>query len=106
MTCIIFFKARTFKICIQNLFVMEDFISSENIHLIEHSSYKSKSLAERVLLKNFFAWCERQEVNKFLWIGIALFGLIGAVVPITLFAIYIAGNNFNLWILTCAVNVP
>jgi hypothetical protein len=82
---------------------MQELISSENIHLIERS-YKASAKTE--FLKNFFAWCERQEENRFFWMGIALFGLIGAVVPITLFAIYLAGNNFNLWIITCAVNVP
>ncbi|TDH27019.1 hypothetical protein EXU57_09465 [Segetibacter sp. 3557_3] len=63
--------------------------------------------AEKNILTAFLSWCEQQEDNRFLWLGITFFGLIGIAVPGTLFAVLVFGaNNFNLWILTCALNSP
>ncbi len=55
----------------------------------------------------FFAWCKAQEPNRFLWIAITLFGLIGLIMPYTLLSILFIGNqNLNLFLTICAVNVP
>ncbi len=43
---------------------MEQFISSENIHIIEHSSYKSKTSTERGFLKNFVGAPHRLQVGE------------------------------------------
>ncbi len=59
------------------------------------------------IFTHFLSWCEQQEDNRFLWLGLTFFGLIGVAVPGTLFVILMFGaNNFNLWILTCALNTP
>ena len=58
-------------------------------------------------LKRFLQWCNEQEKYRFLWLGISLFGHIGMVLPLTLLSIIFFGcNNFTLWIIACAVNVP
>jgi len=82
---------------------MEQTILTNNISVFETNTYSGKT----TLLKKFFNWCNAQEENRFLWLSVSLFGLIGAVVPLTLLAIYFfADNNFTLWIFVCAVNVP
>jgi hypothetical protein len=59
------------------------------------------------LYHKFFTWCNLQEENRFLWIGISIFGGIGTIVPITLLAIIFGANNdFMLWAITCSVNIP
>ena len=69
--------------------------------------YAATRKARQGILKRFFAWSERQEDNRFLWLAISLFGLIGMVLPITAIAILFAGgNNEVLWIIACAFNVP
>jgi hypothetical protein len=58
-------------------------------------------------LKRFLQWCNEQEKYRFLWLAISLFGHIGMVLPLTLLSIlFFGGNNFNLWIAACVVNVP
>jgi len=55
----------------------------------------------------FLAWCDRHEKNRFLWLGIALMGHIGMMVPLTLLSIlFLAGNNFSLWIIVLCANMP
>jgi len=55
----------------------------------------------------FLTWCDRQEKNRFLWLGIALMGHIGMLLPLTLFAIlFLADNNFALWIAVLCANLP
>jgi len=57
--------------------------------------------------KRFLQWCNKQEKNRFLWLAISLFGHIGMVLPLTLLSIlFFGGNNFSLWIIACAINVP
>jgi hypothetical protein len=58
-------------------------------------------------LRTFFAWCSSQEKNRFLWLGIALMGHIGMVLPLTLLSIlFLADNNFALWIAVLCANMP
>ena len=59
------------------------------------------------IVSKFLNWCEAQESNRFLWMVLAFFAQIGATVPLTAVAIlFLAGNNFVLWIIMAAVNVP
>ena len=59
------------------------------------------------LINKFFGWCDIQESNRFRWLGIAVAGGIGAVLPLTLIAIVFgADNSFNLWVAACVLNVP
>ena len=84
---------------------MQEAIHTHNISVFEQNIYTRKS--QIGFFKRFMNWCNKQEENRFLWLGISLFGLIGAVVPLTLLAIvFFANNNFMLWIIVCSVNVP
>jgi len=83
---------------------MQEAIQTTNISAFKANAYAPTKTS---LLKKFFNWCDTQEENRFFWLGISLFGLIGAVVPLTLLAVYFfADNNFTLWVIVCSVNVP
>ena len=58
-------------------------------------------------LRRFISWCDQQEKNRLLWLGIGLMGQIGMVVPLTLLSIlFLANNNFVLWIVVLIANLP
>jgi hypothetical protein len=84
---------------------MDQLISTTKVQANQRTAVV-KSPAKNSLVKKFFTWCEIEQEIKFMWLGISLFGNIGAVLPITLFAIYLSGNDFNLWIVALTVNVP
>jgi hypothetical protein len=52
------------------------------------------------LFSRFINWCEGQEKNRFLWLGLALFAHGGALTPLTLFAVILSGNVIFFWIMT------
>ena len=82
---------------------MQHVISTPNIQLLERKTYSSR----QSLLNRFITWCGSQEKNRFLWLGVALMGGIGTIVPLTLFAVVVwASNSFLLWLIVCSVNVP
>lgn len=86
---------------------MSHAISTSNITSAINPGILSQKVAQPGMLSKFMTWCEEEEKNRFLWLGVTFFGLIGMAVPCTLFAILVfGGNNFNLWILTCALNSP
>ena len=87
---------------------MEQTISSNTVqNVFAPQTYPVGITKKPNVLKRFFRWCNEQEKYRFLWLGISLFGHIGMVLPLTLLSIlFVAGNNFNLWIIACAVNVP
>jgi hypothetical protein len=69
--------------------------------------YSAKRNAHTNTVSRFFKWCESQEENKFLWLALSFFGLIGMMLPVTALAILFGGGNNQLfWIIACAVNVP
>lgn len=69
-----------------------------------HSLSETTHLSGR---RRFLGWCEGQKEFRFLWLGLILFGQIGAIVPITAISIAFFGNNhFVLWILMFVFNVP
>lgn len=85
---------------------MQHVISNEKIHLAGLNSYVP-GYVRPALIAKFMVWCDTQEKNSFLWLGIALVAGIGTVLPVTLFAItFIGDNDLALWITACAVNVP
>ena len=58
-------------------------------------------------LQKFVNWCDQQEKNRLLWLGIGIMGHIGMVVPLTLLSIlFLANNNFALWIVVLCANMP
>jgi hypothetical protein len=45
--------------------------------------------------------------KQFLWLGVTFFAQIGLMLPVAAFSILFFGdNNFLLWIIICAVNLP
>ena len=84
-------------------------VSLENIiasPLYSEKSVKAKSIKANSVEK-FIRWCGQQEKNRLLWLGIAIMGHIGMVLPLTLLAIlFFAGNNFVLWIVVLCANTP
>lgn len=51
------------------------------------------------LFRKFMNWCEGQENNRLLWLGIALAGHGCILTPITILAVLLAGTNLFLFIL-------
>jgi hypothetical protein len=86
---------------------MQQAISTQQFQVIGHKSYRANALVTTGFITKFLAWCNLQEKNWFLWLGIALMVSIGTVVPLTLFAIICGANNdFTLWVIVCVTNVP
>lgn len=70
-------------------------------HTIQHSiptSYKITT-GKPTAFSRFINWCEGQEKNRFVWLGLALAGHGCALTPITLFAIILSGNFIFFWIM-------
>lgn len=61
--------------------------------------YAPELVAERKnsLIRRFFAWCQAQEENRLLWLGIILGGHGCVITPLTLLFIMLAGNPVILW---------
>ncbi len=58
-------------------------------------------------LRKFIGWCDQQEKNRLLWLGLGIMGHIGMVLPLTLLAIlFLANNNFTLWVVVLGANMP
>ena len=107
MTKIIFYCTDIRKICILNISNMQQVISTHKIHLTNNSSYAGDTPVIISLISEFIAWCNMQEKNWFLWLAVALVAGIGAVLPLTMFAIVFGGdNNFALWVIVSVTNVP
>ncbi len=87
---------------------MQQIISSANIQTtFAPNVYAQTREAKAGFFSKFIDWCNQQEEKRFLWLAISLFGNIGMVLPVTLLSIlFFADNNFTLWIVACAVNVP
>ncbi|GEM_PF-3573040 len=71
------------------------------------TSHVRKSERSFNLLTKFFDWCTAQEHNRFLWMAVSYFALIGLALPATAYAIIFFGsNNFVFWIIALVMNVP
>jgi len=62
----------------------------------------AKGTAKASLLKRFINWCEGQDHNRMLWIGIALTAHGCIITPITAMFVYLAGTNMFLFSLAIA----
>lgn len=59
------------------------------------------------IFTRFYAWTVQQEEKRFMWLAFTYILQIGLALPCTLLAIvFLGGNNFNLWLIACVVNVP
>jgi hypothetical protein len=54
------------------------------------------------LLSRFAAWCEGQQENRIMWIGIALAGHGCVLTPLTVMAVLVAGNSLALFMAATA----
>ena len=78
--------------------------SLQNLTSLQMPVASSRSHAG--IFQKYTSWLKSQDEKKFIWLAIAVVGSIGMVLPITLFSIVNSGNNFNLWIIACMINVP
>ena len=63
--------------------------------------------AHNNIFTRFYTWTVAQEEKRFMWLAFTYLLQIGLALPCTLLAIvFLGGNNFNLWLITCVVNVP
>src|SRR5436190_15346062 len=86
---------------------MQQTISSASIRKILTPQTYVENTSKVNFLKRFVGWCEQQEKNRLLWLGIAIMGLIGTVLPLTLLSVLLlSGNNFTLWIIVLSANTP
>lgn len=70
-------------------------------------NYVTSEVTKESVIKKFLAWCGRQEGSRLFWMGLALLGGIGTIVPLTLLTVvFFADNNFALWVIVCTINVP
>lgn len=81
-------------------------LSKDYLPFIEANNTKA-STSRTGLITKFSLWLKNQEKNRLFWLGIAILGGIGTVLPLTLLAVvFFAGNSFTLWVLACVINVP
>ena len=87
---------------------MEYRLSNSNVGGLQAEDFYNYHVAHKKnVLKKFLAWSESQQSNRFLWLAIALFAQIGMTVPATAVCIiFLANNNFLLWIILAAMNIP
>jgi hypothetical protein len=86
---------------------MQQVITTKNLTTLQQNTYELPKTERSSLITRFINWCDIQEENRFLWLGIALMGNIGMVLPVTLVTLLItSGFNFPLWTAACIANVP
>lgn len=79
----------------------------KNTRTVETNYLAEQPVTKTGLIKKVSTWLDKQENNRFLWLGVALMGGIGTVVPLTLLAVvFWANNSFALWATVCIINVP
>jgi hypothetical protein len=99
--------AYTTEICVIKLIYMEYRLTNHigSIHAEELYNFSTKTRS--TIFTRFAAWCEAQEANYFFWLAFSFFAQIGLTLPLTaLFIIFFGGNNFVLWTIVAAINVP
>jgi hypothetical protein len=55
------------------------------------------SVSNTSVFSRFMNWCEAQQENRILWIGLGLAGHGCVITPITIFAVLMAGNSMALF---------
>jgi len=86
---------------------MQNVISSTRVPGLVITDHHQSIIVNTNVFTRFFSWCASQQDNRFMWLAITLFGLVGLALPVTLYAIVnFGGNNFGLWIVACIINVP
>jgi hypothetical protein len=86
---------------------MQQTISSAPFEKILRSPAYAPKAARVNSLRKFINWCDQQEKNRLLWLGLGIMGHIGMILPLTLLSIlFLASNNFALWIVVLCANMP
>src|SRR6476620_10594076 len=86
---------------------MQQTISSASFEKILGSPAYAPKAARVNSLRKFISWCDQQEKNRLLWLGLGIMGHIGMILPLTLLSIlFLASNNFALWIVVLCANMP
>ena len=57
----------------------------------------TRNYTQPTLFTKFINWCENQQENRILWIGLALGGHGCIITPLTIFAVVLAGNSLALF---------
>jgi hypothetical protein len=86
---------------------MQQTISSASFeHILTVPGYVERK-ARVSCLERFIGWCDQQEKNRLLWLGIGIMRHIGMILPLTLLSIlFLANNNFALWVVVLRANMP
>jgi len=64
-----------------------------------HTSTLTETISKPSATTRFLNWCEAQQNDRLLWLGIALGGQGCVLTPITIFAVVFAGLNMALFML-------
>jgi hypothetical protein len=95
-----------FKICISKFNDMQQMISTNSLTAIQQQRFQLAKARRLGFFTRFINWCDLQECNRFLWLGIALMGSIGMVLPLTLVTVLLTSQNFILLAAAAIANVP
>lgn len=57
----------------------------------------TRNYTQPSVFTKFINWCERQQENRILWIGLALAGHGCIITPLTIFAVVMTGNSMGLF---------
>jgi len=65
------------------------------------------SSTHKNVFARFYQWTVQQDEKRFMWLAFTFVLQIGLALPVTLLTVVtLGGNNFNMWLLACVVNVP
>jgi hypothetical protein len=85
---------------------MQQTISTNSLTGIQQQRFQLAQARKLSLLTRFINWCDLQESNRFLWLGMAFMGSIGMVLPLTLVTVLLTSQNFILLAIAAIANVP
>ena len=85
---------------------MQQTISTNSLTGIQQQRFQLAQARKLRLLTRFINWCDLQESNRFLWLGIAFMGSIGMVLPLTLVTVLLTTQNFVMLAIAAIANVP
>ena len=85
---------------------MQQTVSTNSLTAIQQQRFPLAQARKPGLFSRFTNWCDLQESNRFLWLGIAFMGSIGMVLPLTLVTVLLTSRNFILLAIAAIANVP
>lgn len=73
-------------------------MATTTFHPAMAAGYSEKN-TKTSILKRFLNWCEAQQPNRLLWLGVALSAHGCIITPLTVMAVLLAGTNMYLFII-------